>query len=124
MKKTLSLILVFMLLFCTVMLVSCAKPASDPDDAEEALKENGYNVNRFKEDGNTYILASKGLDNIKIVYYKDEDDAEDAYDELEDKYEDFEEFADEYDIDIDDIDYGKSGNMVWDGTKDAVKDAR
>jgi parvulin-like peptidyl-prolyl isomerase len=69
-------------------------------------------------------LASKGLDNIEIVYYKDEDDAEDAYDELEDKYEDFAEFADEYDIDIDDIDYGKSGNMVWYGTKDAVKAAR
>ncbi|MBE6589418.1 MAG: hypothetical protein E7643_04495 [Ruminococcaceae bacterium] len=137
MKKALRLIALSMVLIVAIMaLASCAKPNSDPEKAKEALEDAGYSVDLTND--SVKLLAANAIyggdveavvsafkldleeeennEAIVIIYYEDAEAADDAFETVE-KYADEE--ADE------DVDYEikKSGNMIWFGTKDAVKDA-
>ena len=143
--RVLALMLVASML--CVMLVACgSKPAAEPEDAEAALKDNGYTVVLLDSklamaaasvaiDGDleAYLTAFKGDDYLYIAWFEDEDEAQSYYDELDEKYEEskaeLEEIEDEdrkaeYEEMLDKAAYGISGNMVWMGTKDAVKAAK
>lgn len=110
------------------MLVACGGPNKDPEKAKEALEDAGYTV-IFNDGGflgdlampkgaEATITAVKGDDEyISIVYYEDKDALNEAW---EDVKEDAEKLQGKYE----DIVYKKSGNMIYIGTKQAVKDAR
>ena len=143
--RVLALMLVAAML--CVMLVACgSKPASDPKDAKDALKDNGYSVTLSDDaislaasalvyggDLEAIINATDGDEYINIVWFEDEEDAQDYYDKLDEMYEEAkakideiedEDEKEELEEDLDNAAYGISGNMVWKGTKDAVKAAK
>ena len=114
-----------------------AVPNSDPDKAEEALEDADYEVytmdsadelafleETFGEGIEAYISATKvGEDEeledaIVIIYYEDEDAAADAYDTVEEFME----------MELEEVDLtvtmDTDGNMIWYGTKDAIKAAK
>lgn len=129
MKKTImkiSALLILVAIMC-ILCVACA-PASKPEDAKAALEDAGYTV--ILNDGGLIgsvllpegveatLVAMKGDDEyISITYYKDKDALNDAWDKIED---DVKEIKEEYE----DVVCKKSGNMIYFGTKQAVKDAR
>ncbi len=127
---TLALVAVMM---CAV-LVSCAAPASNPDDAEKALKDNGYTVVRIDnsgigaiglavftavgiEDIETVITGTDGDEAITIFYFEDAEAANEQWEDVQ------EWSADEKDEDSDWV-LKKSGKMIYAGTKEAVKAAK
>lgn len=128
---TLSIVLV-MMLSC---LASCfGGPNADPDKAEEALKDNDYDVEVIDNEIALALLGlSDDVDNIECVimasseedrddgififYFEEKEDADNAFESLE-------EYAEEAMEDNDDIVIKKSGKMVYFGTKAAVKAAR
>ena len=150
MKKWLKIIALSLALIMSVMaLAACgndkdddekketAVPNSDPAKAEEALEDADYEVytmdsadelafleGTFGEGIEAYISATKvGEDEeledaIVIIYYEDEDAAADAYDTVEEFME----------MELDDVDLtitmDTDGNMIWYGTKQAIKDAK
>ena len=129
MKKTIMKIsaLAILVAMVCVMIVSCA-PASKPEDAKAALEDAGYTVilndggligsALLPEGAEATLVAVKGDDEyISITYYKDKDALNDAWDKIED---DVKEIKEEYE----DVVCKKSGNMIYFGTKQAVKDAR
>lgn len=142
--RVLALMLVAAML--CVMLVACgAKPASDPKDAKDALKENGYEV-LLSDDAvslgvaaaiyggelEAVVTGTDGDESVTIVWFEDEADAEDYYETLEEMMAEFEEEIDEIEDEddkeeaqeeLDNAAYGIDGNMVWFGTKEAVKAA-
>jgi ABC-type glycerol-3-phosphate transport system substrate-binding protein len=142
--RVLALMLVATML--CAMLVACgAKPASDPKEAKDALEENGYKATHLSGvlveaassafgDGVTDIVTGiDGDDSVTIVWFEEEDDAKDFYEELEEKYEESkaeldeiedEDVKEELQEELDNAAYGISGNMVWMGTKEAVKAAK
>ena len=126
---TLALVLV-MMLSC---LASCfGGPNADPEKAEEALKDNDYDVLVVDE---KVALAFYGLDNLECVitasseededdgiiifYFEEKEDAKDAFDS-----EIFEELAEEAKEEMDDVVVKQSGKMIYIGTKNAVKAAK
>lgn len=131
---------IFAVAIVTIMLaltlVSCGGPNADPDKALEALKENG--VEWVVKDttiipGLLKIAGVSGVDtvlsgtdkidgeyaHITVVYFKESDDAKDAYEKIE-------ELADDDKGDAKDSDwvFERSGKMIYWGTKNAVKAAR
>ena len=141
MKKIISLILVCILLLgCAFAITSCGKddkddekkeatPNKDYKNAAEALKEAGYEVQAFgegelgymEEEGYSAIVnATKDNDMISIVYCVDSKTAEAMYNEAKDALEAMNQDAPEG------VTYvvGKSGKMVWIGTKAAIKAAK
>ena len=142
MKKILSTVLVCVLLLgCVFALASCgAKPNADPEKAEAALKDAGYEVHAMIKDGVGFISATKldvdleeikseedymkALEDAEVVYIvylaedADEEAINEAYEELKEELEDAKE-----EVDID-LEIGKSGNVLWYGTKKAIKAAK
>ena len=102
-----------------VLLVACA-PASDPDKAIEALKDNGYDAAEDKllipgalkllgvKDIDCVVAGTKEGEAITIIYFADK----------------VSEYAEDQNDDESDWVVDKSGAMIYFGTKQAVKDAR
>ena len=140
MKKILSTVLVCVLLLgCVFSLASCfgAKPNSDPEAAKKALEDADYKVYAQIKDGVGLISATKvdidledfeseedmeaamkDAEFVYIVYLPEDADVDEAYEEAK---EEFEEAKEKYDIKIK---IGKDGNMIWYGTKAAIKAAK
>ena len=131
---------IFSLTLITVMLclalVSCGGPNSDPDKALDALKDNDITWCVKDEYGVPTALKYMGIDgvdcvvtgtgkindkyaHITIVYFDEEADAKEAYEKVD-------EYAETYKKDAEESDwvFKKSGNMIYYGTKDAVKAAK
>ena len=124
MKKILSSILVCLLLVgCVLSLASCLGPNSDPEKAEDALKEAGYVVlalPTFGIEGVEKSISATNLDDSVQIFYLTEDaDVDAAYEYVEKLYNK----AKEADEDID-LEIGKSSDMIWFGTEAAIKAAR
>jgi len=135
MKKFVSIIsLVLVAAMLCVSLVSCGGPASDPDDALAALKDNGYaaatkdtklvpaGLKLLGIDGVDCVVsgtkvADDKVETVTIVYFTDSDAAEAAFEKLEDH-------AAEEKEDESDWVFEKSGAMVYYGTTQGVKDAK
>ncbi len=118
--RVLSLALVAVLL-CSA-LIACGKPAKDPKKAVENLKDAGYEASSMEVGGITVVTGASedGKDYVTITYYENKDDAKKAYDEGKEAFDELKEAAKEADIDLV---YGKSGKMVYYGTKAGVKAA-
>ena len=120
------------------VLVACA-PASDPDKAASALDKNGYVVSHLDSGKTADKLVLKGVasligvgendlvarvsglsssgDTITIWYFASSKAAKKAWKDHEDY------FNSDKDEDSD-WTSGRSGKMIYAGTKQAVKDAR
>lgn len=139
MKKAIKLIALSLVLVMAVLaLASCAAPNADPAKAKEALEKNDYKVQKLDgklstaavsliigEDVECMITAQKvdkeaeSIELLTILYFEDADNANDAWEKAQ-------EYAgDQKDKDVDESDWtvGKSGKMIWFGTKNAVKAA-
>ncbi len=135
MKKSIVKVLALSLaVMMCVALVACGAPASNPDDAEKALKDNGYVVVRVDDEGlgglamaafklagidnvATVITGTNGDEAITIFYF---DEAADANAE----WEDVQKWSDDESDDDSDWVLKKSGKMIYAGTKNAVKAAK
>ena len=135
--KILSLSLVAVMLLAT--LASCA-PASDPDKASQALKDDGYKVvkdttilpDAFKllqYDLDAVLTGTKTVkdkdgnnkvETVTIFYFANKEDAEKAYEKVKDEEKDSKKDSEESNW----VSATKSGKMVYFGTKQAIKDAR
>ena len=104
------------------------RDTAELNKAKAALEDAGYTVilndggligsALLPEGAEATLVAVKGDDEyISITYYKDKDALNDAWDKIED---DIKEIKEEYE----DVVCKKSGNMIYFGTKQAVKDAR
>lgn len=114
------------------LLVACG-PASDPDKALAALKENGYTATKVSagsyEGLTAVVTGTKGLLSgllgggdvqfITIFYFESSKAANEAWADIQ-------EVAGKDSNKKDDSDWvvEKSGSMIYYGTKQAVKDAR
>ncbi len=128
MKRIISALLVCILMVgCVFALASCGGPNKDPLKAKEALEEAGYTVvfrDTLIPEGVEYTInASKDkLSNtIVITWYEDVEDAKEAEAEYKEL---FEKEKEEDPEETKKSDYGRSGNMVWMGTKEAIKAAK
>ncbi len=126
---TLALVLVMML----GALVSCGAPNADPEKAEEALEDAGYEVSvdsklapaAYKAmgvDGVDCVLSAINLDEdeegiLFVVYFDEAADAKEAFEDIKKDAE--EEMEDEEDFVC-----KRSGKMIYYGTKNAVKAAK
>ena len=138
MKKIISLVIVcVMLLGCTLVLSSCGGPNSDPAAAKAALDEAGYAADITDDPISLAFYGAIGIksvvsgmkvaeddedklvDAVSIFYLKDDADVDKAYETLEKFYNEAKEEYEDLDMEI-----GKSGNMIWFGTKDAIKAAK
>ena len=144
MKKLLkSLLAVMLISMMAISFVSCGVP-SDPAKAKKNLEAEGYAVvlEQFdlgdlgaalgdKTEAN--LVATKGEEIVTITWYKNADDAKAAYEKLEEtnkkakeelkKMEDGE-AKDAAKAMLDNAAFGRSGKIVWSGTKAAVKAAK
>lgn len=124
MKRIISAVLVCILMVgCVFALASCGGPNKDPKEAKKALEEAGYTIVSFAEDedaGTAYLAATKGEDYITIQYCADEDTAKEAEEEAKELIEKLEEAAGKKAADK----VGRSGKIVWMGTKAAIKAAK
>lgn len=138
MKKTVKVVSLVLVMVLAVALIAACGPASNPDKAAEALKENGYEVVNLngaevakKNDAEGLVAMVTGLkitnllkgegECIVIFYfdssktasdYWNSDDMEDAKKEIQSSFKDAE------------MVFEKSGKMIYIGTKQAVKDAK
>lgn len=136
MKKIISMALVLIMLVCSVAtLTACGMP-SDYKDAEANLKDAEYDVDVETTDAaiefmlgligvedakaNAMVSAEKDKDAITIFYCEDKDTAK----AVEEKLAEFvEEMAEEFE-DYNEIEIGRDGEIVYFGTKQAIKDAK
>ena len=140
MKKTVKLLALSLLLALLLgTLASCMNaPASDAVKAKEALKNNGYTVTHLQdsltdkaalavfelvgiEDLETVVSATNADgEHITIFYFEEAEDADEEWEDVK-KYVDDEkkESGEESEWVLD-----KSGNMIFFGTKAAVKAAK
>ena len=116
------------------MLVSCGGPASDPDKALEALKDNDYAAAKDSTvtpailkaigvDGVDCVVSGTNKDGetVTIVYFDEKDDVNDAWEDVEKI---MEKITDKEDREDSDWVCKKSGKMIYFGTKTAVKAAK
>ncbi len=136
MKRILSAILVCILMVgCVFALASCGGPNKDPEKAKAALEDAEYTV-RFSDDEKVLdddveaqiIAFDKDGNYISIIYCADKDAAKDAYEEAEEDIDEMKkELAKMLNLEEGkeiDLELGKSGKIVWAGTKDAIKAAK
>lgn len=133
MKNVLKLITLMLVLVMTLgALASCGGPNSNPEKAEEALKDNAYEV--IVADSKAQLLVY-GLDDldcvitawseededevIMIFYFENKEAASDAFDS-----DIFEELVEQTDKKGDDLIVKASGKMIYIGTKNAIKAAK
>lgn len=112
------------------LLVACG-PASNPDKALAALKENGYTATKISagsyEGLTAVVTGTKGLFSalfggddvqfITIFYFESSKAANDAWDAIKAE-------SNKEQLDGSDWVVEKSGSMIYYGTKQAVKDAK
>ena len=133
MKKTFRLIALSLVLVVAMMaLASCGKPNTDPAKAKAALEEAGYTATLI-DSGLTLTGASAiyggnvkavltgvklaDKEAVQVIYYEDADSAASAFETVK-------EFAEKQNNDEETkIEIKKSGNMIWFGTKEAIKAA-
>lgn len=143
--RVLALMLVATML--CAMLVACgAKPASDPKEAKAALEENDYVAVLVDSDlllagaALTYggkvsatLTGTNGDEYVNVVWFEEEDDAKAYFEKLEEQFDKAQEELDELEDEDekkelqeehDKATFGRSGEMVWFGTKEAVKAAK
>ncbi len=141
MKKLLrSLLAVMLISMMAVSLASCGI-SSDPKKTKEKLEAEGYSVmleqvnlgEALGDKTEAYLVASNGEENVTITWYKNADDAKAAYEELEESYKKAKkelkemedgELKDALKKKLDNVAYGRSGKIVWFGTKAGVKAAK
>lgn len=133
MKNVLKLLAISLVLVVMLgALASCGGPNADPEKAEDALKDNDYEVIVADD---KVSLAFYGLDNLECVitayseededdaimifYFEEKEDADEAFDS-----EIFEELIEEAEEEDEDIVVKKSGKMIYIGTKNAIKAAK
>ena len=135
MKKAFRLLALSLVLVTLVAaFASCGTPAKNPDDAEAALKENGYVVVKSDllvttalsvagvKDVDSVVSGSATIDEkletVTILYFKDKDAANEAWENAQkyanDKKEDK---AENWVV-------KKSGAMIYFGTPNAIKAAK
>ena len=147
MKKKISLLctIIIFALVCAMLLTACG-PASDPDKAKNNLKDEGYSAAVY--DGDNLIvrvaLAAAGVENVdkvlvaskytddsfeflSVLYFDSAKDAnaavEKAKEYAKDQEKDQEKDQKKKEGEVE-WTFGKSGKMIWFGTKAAVKAAR
>ena len=144
MKKLLKSLLALMLIsMMAISFVSCGVP-SDPAKAKANLEGEGYKVILEQVDlgdlgaalgdkTEATLSAIKGEELVTITWYKNADDAKAAYEKLEETYkkakEELKKMEDGEAKDaakamLDNAAFGRSGKIVWTGTKAAVKAAK
>ncbi len=133
MKKTIRLIALSLVLVIAMMaLASCGKPNADPAKAKAALEEAGYTATLINSGftltgasavygGNVKAVVTgvklADKEAVQIIYYNDADSANSAFENVK-------EYAEKQNNDEDSkIEIKKSGNMIWFGTKEAIKAA-
>ncbi len=138
MKRIFAFMLVcVMLVSCMFTLSSCGGPNSDPKAAKAALDEAGYVADITDNPIELAFYGAIGIesvvsgmkaseddedklvDAVSIFYLKDDADVDKAYETLEKYYDEAKEEYEDLDMEI-----GKSGNMIWFGTKAAIKAAK
>jgi len=147
MKKRITLVtsIVVLTLVCAMLFAACA-PAADPDTAKKNLKDEGYSATVYDGDGMVVgtALALAGVENVNkvlvaskysndtfefltVFYFDSAKDANNAVDKAKEyakdreKEEEKDQKKDEGSVEWV---FGKSGKMIWFGTKAAVKAAR
>ena len=147
MKKRITLItsIVVLALVCAMLFAACA-PAADPDTAKKNLKDEGYSATIYDGDGlviggtlalfginnvDKVLAASKYADDtfefLTVLYFDSSKDANDAVEKAKEYAKDKEkeeEKGQKKDEGSVEWVFGKSGKMIWFGTKAAVKAAR
>jgi len=131
MKRIISAVLVCILMVgCVFALASCGGPNKDPKKAAKALEDAEYTVNLVDGEAAKTLKCeamisayNKDGETITIMYYLEAADAKEAYNEAKDALKELEEAAKEADEEFN-YEVGKSGKMVWMGTKDAIKAAK
>ena len=126
MKRIISLVLVcVMLVGCAFTLSSCGGPNSDPMTASKNLKDAGYivvpidaaGIGGIEKSISAYKIGSD--DAVQIFYLSEDADFDEAYGYVEALFDEAKENNKDINVSI-----GKSGNMIWFGTKDAIKAAK
>lgn len=126
--------LVLVLAMGVAMLVACA-PASDPDKALSALKDNGYTAAKDTRilPATLLVLGVNGVDcvvsgtngtegkegHVTIVYFTSKDAANSAWDSIKSYAEDNDKESKDSDWEI-----KKSGKMIYWGDSNGIKSAR
>lgn len=136
-KQVLFISAIIVLVMLTTVVLTACSPAADPAKAKEALEKNGYTVvvDRNIQPAALTLVGIKGVDTVLEATYSKDDQSEflcvlyftsasaakDAWDAAKKEAED-EKKQDKKD----DSDWvvGKSGKLIWYGTKAAVKAAR
>lgn len=104
-------------------LASCGAPNKDPEKALAALKEEGYAAVKVGDYvSGTKVVEEDGekkIEHVTIYYYDSKDDATAAMEKIQ-------KLADEEkgDNDSDWVSATQSGNMIYFGTKAAIKAAK
>ena len=140
MKKRIALIssVLVIVLACAVLFAACA-PASDPQKARDNLEDKGYSVilDSSIQPAALTLIGVKGVDTVLEASYSKDDQSEylcvlyfDSSKKMKEAWEKAKEYAEDEGKDNkekdDDSDWvvGKSGKMIWYGTKNAVKASR
>ena len=132
-------------LVCALLFAACA-PAADPDTAKKNLKDDGYSATVYDGDSlivggalslfginnvNKVLIGSKYADDsfefLTVLYFDSSKDANEAVDKVKEYAKDKEkqeEKGQKKDEGSVEWVFGKSGKMIWFGTKAAVKAAR
>ncbi len=126
-KIVLSIALVLVIALSVVVLCACGGPNCDPAVAKATLKEKGYAAidvpNYFDVEGVENIVRGKivvdnKVDMVTIVYFESADAADDAWNKVREKA-----FKENKSDDGTDWFVVKKGDMIYYGTKQAIKDA-
>lgn len=135
--KILAIVLVVAL--CSVFFAACVP--SDPEKAKANLKEAGYVLGSSNDilgmvglKSSTYediITATNGEESVTILYFKEAKDAKAYWDKAKAEEKEFleelkakdEESYNKYKEEMKNYSRGRSGKVVWSGTKAGVKAA-
>lgn len=136
-KQVLIIAAIIVLVMASVVVLTACSPASDPADAKAALEKKGYTV---VVDGSIQpaaltLVGIKGVDKVLeatyskddtseflcVLYFTSASAAKEAWDAAQKEAEDEKKSNKEEDSDWT---VGKSGKLIWYGTKNAVKAAR
>lgn len=132
--------LVAMMLVClmAISFTSCGI-SKNPEKVKEKLEKKDYSVILNTLDlgdlskCEATLTASNGDESIQIFWYKEAEDAREAYEEYKEAYEkakdeikdmDDGEAKDKAEETLKNTGYGKSGKVVWFGTKKAIRAAK
>ena len=148
MKKLLKIsAFALVLMMLVAAFASCAGPADDADDARRALIKNDYEVMLVDDENPVIATLEKeydlfgleeylsAMDNeesakaenfIMIFYFDEARDAKDSMEGIEKLIEDMKKDMKAGGLNVDgmDVEFKRSGDVIWWGTPDAVKAAK